>query len=186
MIVEGLEQGIPIKQLSVMIFLAFAGYGVLNMAKAYLEARGWPQYIEVRTELFIMSALEKDLSTSMEQFEDSSVHELREKANRCVWSNLDGLEGFFHDNSELLKSGLGLLSYSLLCGMINWKILIMLAAMSALSAAAGISVTRYYQKIKDSLAECDMTMRYVNNVVDDVAGGKDIRLFGLGKWITGK
>ncbi len=186
MIVGGLERGISIKQLSVMILLAFTGYGVLNMVKAYLEARSWGQYIEVRTEFFIMPPIAKDLSISMEQYEDSKIHELREKANACIWHNLDGLEGFFHDNSDLLKNGLGLVAYSVLCGMMDWKILLMLAGMSAVSVAAGIRVTKYYQKIKDPLAACDMTMRYVNSVVDDVAGGKDIRLFGLGKWIIGK
>lgn len=186
MIVGRLEQGTSIKQLSVMILLAFTGYGVLNMAKAYLEARGWPQYIEVRTDLFIIPPLEKDLSISMEQYEDSEVHKLREKASDCVWRNLDGLEGFFHDNSELFKNCLGLLSYALLTGMMNWKILMVLAAVSAVSAAAGIRVTQYYRKIRDPLAACSMTMHYVNRVVDDVAGGKDIRIFGLGKWIIGK
>ena len=62
----------------------------------------------------------------------------------------------------------------------------MLVGMSALSAAAGYGVTRYYQKIKDQLAQQDMTMRYIDNIVNDVQGGKDIRIFGLGSWIVGK
>ena len=186
MIVGSLEQGMEFSQLVCMILLAFAGYGILNMIKGYLEARGWLQYIEARMELFVMAPLLKNLSISMEQYEDAKIHKQKEMANRSVWSNLEGVEGFFHDNSDLLKNIFGLCVYSLLVGVMNWKILLMLVGMSALSAAAGYGVTRYYQKIKDQLAQQDMTMRYIDNIVNDVQGGKDIRIFGLGSWIVGK
>ncbi|MDE6054409.1 MAG: ABC transporter ATP-binding protein/permease, partial [Lachnospiraceae bacterium] len=58
--------------------------------------------------------------------------------------------------------------------------------MSVISAAAAYAVTRYYQKIKDPLSEQHMTMDYINREVDDVQGGKDIRIFGLGNWIIEK
>lgn len=98
---------------------------------------------------------------------------------RTTW----GVEGFFRQNTELLKSVLGLMVYALLVGSMNWKILLMLIGMSAVSAAAAYTVTRYYQKIKDPLAEHHMTMHYINREVDDVQGGKDIRIFGLENWI---
>lgn len=185
-IVGALEQGFAMRRLVYMILLAFAGYGVLNMIKVYLENRGWLQYIEARVELFVMLPVEKDLSISMEQYEDVEVHKQKEKARDCTWTNLEGLEGFFHDNSDLLKNVLGLTVYSLIVGAMNLKILLMLIGMSALSAAAGYLVTRYARRIRDSLAEQDMTMRYIDRIVDDVQGGKDIRIFGLGRWIIGK
>lgn len=186
MIVGGLEHGMEFTQFVSMILLVFAGYGILNMIKSYLESRGWLQYIEARMELFGMAPILKNLSISMEQYENVKIHKLKENANRSIWSNLDGVEGFFHDNSDLLKNVFGLCVYSLLVGMMNWKILLMLVGMSALSAAAGYWVTCYYQKIKDQLAKQDMTMRYIDNIVDDVQGGKDIRIFGLGSWIVEK
>lgn len=185
-IVGALEQGFAMRRLVCMILLAFAGYGVLNMIKAYLENRGWLQYIEARTELFVMQPIGKDLSISMEQYEDVEIHKQREKARDSVWSNLVGLEGFFHDNSDLLKNVLGLFVYSMIVGTMNPKILLILIGMSALSAAAGYLVTRYDRKIRDRIAEQDMTMHYINRIVDDIQGGKDIRIFGLGSWIVGK
>lgn len=62
----------------------------------------------------------------------------------------------------------------------------MLVGMSVISAAAAYAVTRYYQKIKDPLSEQHMTMDYINREVDDVQGGKDIRIFELGSWIIEK
>lgn len=186
MIIGSLERGISMRNLVFQVLMAFAGYGILNMVKGYLEARGDMQYIEVRTELFIMDQIEKDLTISMEQYEDHEVCKLKEKANNCLWSNQTGLEGFFRHNSDLLKSVLGLLVYALLVGNMNWKILLMLVGMSAVSAVTAYCVTRYYQKIKDPLAEQHMTMHYINREVDDVQGGKDIRIFGLESWIIGK
>lgn len=185
-IVGALDAGTAMRRLVYMILLAFAGYGMLNMIKVYLENRGWLQYIEARIELFIMLPIEKDLSISMEQYEDVKIHKQKEKAKDCTWTNIDGLEGFFHDNSDLLKNVLGLIVYSLIVGAMNLKILLMLIGMSALSAAAGYLVTRYVRRTRDSLAEQHMTMRYIDRIVDDVQGGKDIRIFGLGRWIIGK
>ena len=89
-------------------------------------------------------------------------------------------------NLDLLKSVLGLLVYTALVRSMNWKILAMLAGMSVVSAAAAYGVTRYYEKLKDPLAEQWLTMDYINREADNVQSGKDIRIFGLGKWIIGK
>ena len=51
-IVGSLKPGVRMGKLAVMILAVFLGYSVLNMLKVYFEARGNPQYIEVRTELF--------------------------------------------------------------------------------------------------------------------------------------
>lgn len=186
MMIGSLEQGISLQRFACRALLAFAGYGVLNMAKSYLDARNEGQYIEARTALFLMDWIKKDLTISMEQYEDEQIQKLKKKSENCIWANEWGIEGFMRHNLDLLKSLLGLLVYTLIVGIMNWKILVMLAGMSAVSAAAAYSVTRYYEKIKDPLAEQEVTMGYINREVDDVQSGKDIRIFGLGKWIVGK
>ena len=186
MMIGSLEQGISMQRFVCRALLAFAGYGVLNMAKSYLDARNDGQYIEARTALFLMDWIKKDLTISMEQCEDAQIQKLKKKSENCIWANEWGIEGFMRHNLDLLKSLLGLFVYTLIVGIMNWKILAMLVGMSAVSAAAAYGVTRYYEKIKDPLAEQEVTMGYINREVDDVQSGKDIRIFGLGKWIVGK
>lgn len=186
MMIGSLEQGISMQRFVCRALLAFAGYGVLNMAKSYLDARNDGQYIEARTALFLMDWIKKDLTVSMEQCEDAQIQKLKKKSENCIWANEWGIEGFMRHNLDLLKSLLGLFVYTLIVGIMNWKILAMLVGMSAVSAAAAYGVTRYYEKIKDPLAEQGVTMGYINREVDDVQSGKDIRIFGLGKWIVGK
>ncbi len=94
MIIGSLEQGISMSKLVLLVLAAFAVCGVLNIAKGYLEARGDGQYIEARTELFIMDQIEKDLTVSMEQYEDEEIHKLKEKSDNCLWANFFGLKGF--------------------------------------------------------------------------------------------
>ncbi len=186
MMIGSLEQGISMQRFVCRALLAFAGYGVLSMAKSYLDARNDGQYIEARTALFLMDWIKKDLTVSMEQCEDAQIQKLKKKSENCIWTNEWGIEGFMRHNLDLLKSLLGLFVYTLIVGIMNWKILAMLVGMSAVSAAAAYGVTRYYEKIKDPLAEQGVTMGYINREVDDVQSGKDIRIFGLGKWIVGK
>ncbi|MDE6053360.1 MAG: hypothetical protein K2G55_06305, partial [Lachnospiraceae bacterium] len=119
MIIGSLEQGISMQSLVVQVLMAFTGYGILNMVNGYLAARGDGQFIEVRTELFIMSLIEKNLTVSMEQYEDAEVQKLKAKTDECMWTNTTGIEGFFRHNSELLKSVLGLLVYAMLVGSMN-------------------------------------------------------------------
>lgn len=186
MMIGSLEQGISMQRFVCRALLAFAGYGVLSMAKSYLDARNDGQYIEARTALFLMDWIKQDLTVSMEQCEDAQIQKLKKKSENCIWANEWGIEGFMRHNLDLLKSLLGLFVYTLIVGIMNWKILAMLVGMSAVSAAAAYGVTRYYEKIKDPLAEQEVTMGYINREVDDVQSGKDIRIFGLGKWIVGK
>ena len=186
MMIGSLEQGISMQRFVCRALLAFAGYGVLSMAKSYLDARNDGQYIEARTALFLMDWIKKDLTVSMEQCEDAQIQKLKKKSENCIWANEWGIEGFMRHNLDLLKSLLGLFVYTLIVCIMNWKILAMLVGMSAVSAAAAYGVTRYYEKIKDPLAEQEVTMGYINREVDDVQSGKDIRIFGLGKWIVGK
>lgn len=122
MIIGSLEQGISMQQLVFRAMMAFVGYGILNMVKGYLETRGDGQYIEVRTELFIMSLIKKNLTVSMEQYEDTEVQKLKAKTDECMWTNTTGIEGFFRHNSDLLKSVLGLMVYAMLVGSMSWKI----------------------------------------------------------------
>ena len=42
-----------------------------------------------------MDQIEKDLTVSMEQYEDEEIHKLKEKSDNCLWANFFGLEGFF-------------------------------------------------------------------------------------------
>ena len=91
MLVGSLEAGISMQRFVCRALLAFAGYGVLSMAKGYLEARNDGQYIEARTELFLMDWIEKDLTISMEQYEDAEIHKLKKKAEDCIWANEWGI-----------------------------------------------------------------------------------------------
>ena len=74
--------------------LAFAGYGVLNMAKSYLDARNDGQYIEARTALFLMDWIKKDLTISMEQCEDAQIQKLK-KNQRTVSGQMNGHRGLY-------------------------------------------------------------------------------------------
>lgn len=186
MIVSLLEQETERGALIGFIFLIFMGYGILNMGNSFFKGRGRLQYIEARTELFISRFIKKIMEISLEQYEEEKTHSLQEKADKAVWANTIGVEGFYHDNSELLRNVLGLVVYSLIVGAMNPLILGMLILLAAITAASSYLATGYYQKIKDKLAKEAMTTSYINRVVDDVPGGKDIRIFGLRKWIIEK
>ena len=82
MIIGSLEQGIFIWDLVVRTLAVFAGYGVLNIIKGYLQAHNDGLYIEARTEFFIMEWIAKSFTLSMEQYEDVKIRKLMEKSNK--------------------------------------------------------------------------------------------------------
>lgn len=181
-----LGNDISVWTLAVVILSAFGGYALLNAVQTYISNRHAAQNIEVRWELFIMERIQKTLNMPLQQWEGAEARLLEQKAWMASCNNWDGIEGFFRYGTKLGIGLFGLLVYSVIAGSIHPLILLLLLGLSLVSAWINGLSQRYYNKMKDRLAADYITMEYLDHVVDDLPGGKDIRIFGLKKWLIGK
>lgn len=168
------------------IIASFLGYATVNAAQTFVLQKHGIHNIEVRLELFFVRVVKKHLNMSLEKCEDADIRLMSEKANMAISNNWAGIEGFFRYGTRLGVGIAGLIVYSCIAGSIHPLILLMLLVLSLVSALIDNLPQWYYNKTKDQIAADMITMRYIDKVVDNVAAGKDIRVFGLKPWIIGK
>ena len=165
---------------------AFIGYALVNAARSFLTSKHGMHHIELRVELFLIQIIKKLVNMPLEQSESAEIRKLYEKASMAIFTNWGGIEGFFRYSSSLCVSTLGLIAYALIVGSIHPLIIMLLLGLSILSAYIHHLPGKYEEKVRDQMAAERITMGYIDKVVDDIPGGKDIRVFGLDKWLTQK
>ena len=154
--------------------------GYVYQAKACLSShRGaFPAFYE--------AVYKKICEIPQEQYEDPELKLLREKACNAVSYNNAGVEGLLRAVSAFGTGVLGLFVYMVIAGSIHPVILLLLFGLSVIGAFCNSLPDWYENKIRDENARDEMTMQYIDRLSDDAISGKDIRVFGLKKWIIGK
>lgn len=186
MVIQLLGNGMEEMMVVGCIMAAFVGYALVNAAQTYIFEKHMAHNIEIRLELFFVRVLKKQLRMSLEKSERADVRLLQEKAMMAICNNWEGIEGFFRYGTRLGVGIFGLLVYSFIAGTIHPLIMVLLMLLSILGALIDNLPQWYHNRTKEQKAKYAITMRYVDRVVDDVPAGKDIRVFGLKPWLTGK
>lgn len=168
------------------ILSAFVGYALVNAADTYIRQKHVYHHIEVRSQLFMRQFTKKICEIPQEQYEDPELKLLREKACNAVGYNNAGVEGLLRAVSAFGTGVLGLFVYMVIAGSIHPVILLILFGLSVIGAFCNSLPDWYENKIRDENARDEMTMQYIDRLSDDAISGKDIRVFGLKKWIIGK
>jgi len=180
--------GNEIKVVTIMISIitVFLGNALINAFQTFLVQKHSAHNIEIRLELFFMQVMKKQLNMTLEKSESANIRLLEEKADMAISNNWAGIEGFFRYGTRLGVGIAGLIVYSCIAGTVHPLILVMLLALSIISALIDSLPQRYQNRTKDEKAKYNVTMGYIDRVVDDIPAGKDIRVFGLSSWIIDK
>lgn len=168
------------------ILLAFLGYAIANAFYTYMTQKHSARHVELRTQIFTMQIFQKVLRIPLELSEKPEIRLSYEKAFMAIYGNWTGIEGFFRYGTQLGVGLLGLVVYSCIATSLHPLVCILLIGLSVISAWVNYLPRWYENKIKDQVAREKITMKYIDQVTDQVACGKDIRLFGLKKWLIGK
>lgn len=168
------------------IFSAFAVYGIVNAAYSYYQTVNGMRYIDMRVSNHWTSQIQKQMSLSVEKIESDQMRHRMELAQMAIGNNFGGVEGTMRATALLGTNVLGLIVYAIIVGGLNIGLLLLLSVIAIVNMLLFHLATKKYEKIKDELAECERTYDYINRIVDDVSGGKDIRIFKLTNWLIGK
>ena len=126
------------------------------------------------------------MGMSVEKSEQESTRQRVEKAILAVSCNNRGVEGMSRNGMTFLANVLGMVVYVLIVGGLDIRILGLLIVLSGLTLISSEAAVRYDKKVTDRMASEERILNYVEHIVDDTAGGKDIRIFNLSGWLTGK
>ncbi|MGN0506212.1 MAG: ABC transporter ATP-binding protein, partial [Lachnospiraceae bacterium] len=129
----------------------------------------------------------KAMKIDFEHLENPDVMDCYQKAQNACGSNNAGVEGMMRESVSFLESlTTALLGITILSTMNVWIVLLMLcmAVVHFLIVNHTNKVTK--AKVWDPLATWWRKRWYMQNVATNFDAAKDIRMFGLREWLTGK
>ncbi len=186
MVIKMLELKLSVKDMAIGTMGVFAIYGLLSAVSTFFVRRNRNQYIEFRAGTMIRGICRKIMSVDYVQYESDKIQKLMGKAMDAVGGNNWGLEGTLHLNVRALVGILGLILYTILIANVHYLIILLLLAISVIQFICYRLVNQYEYKNKDKKAGLDITKKYFDKQAYDVNAGKDIRLYHLKDWLTGK
>lgn len=183
-IVGMLEQGADIARFMGGSLALCAICGCLCAISTYLKNRNGMQFVEFRTGYMVQKLLKKIMDIDYFQFEDAKTQRLFRSAEMAYWGNYRGLEGILHADVEVAVAVLGLLLYAFVISGISPWIVGMLVIFSGLQMISFWFADQYEFRNQEKKAALEVTQKYLDQKAYDVAGGKDVRLYRLGDWLS--
>lgn len=169
------------------VMTVFLIYGLISWADTCLSSMMEVEYIEMRIGGHFYAVFEKLLEISLEQSESSQIRQMIEKAMMAMnGSSSNGVQGMMYRFGKVFTNVLGLVTYAMIVGSLDIRILLLLVGLSLITVATSKVSIKVYERVKEKLAEYQRIEGYIDRLVDDIAGGKDIRVFGLSDWLIGK
>ena len=138
-----------------------------------------------RTIWGVTAQTKKALTRDYQLLESPEGLQRMETASHAVGGNHVGVEGMLRHLADWLLNLLGMVLYGGLAVALDWRILLVLAAMTAANYAIALWAWRFNMRTK---GEADKDLRgqnYFFRLSRNPANGKDIRLYRMEQWIMG-
>ena len=154
----------------------------LQGLRSYISARWLLGDVSLRMN-FVSKMTEKRMTTSYPNIEDPQVEKLAELASRCLEDEKGAFNSLLKRFAALLKNIAGFVIYMVLLSNLHP----LLAVVVMTTSVAGYLVSVRYQEWgyqnREELAEYEKKLEYIANKGKDSTLAKDIRVFGMGKWL---
>lgn len=184
MIIRLLEMKCSIPTLISSCLLAFILAGLVQALAIYLQNRNRWFFIFVRLEKFWIKIVNKAMDMDYAIYEQEETQNEMSKACGAVNNNSDGIEGFYHQNTLLLTSILGLVIYSCIISSIHPVIVLFLIGLSSIQYFFHTIAKKYEDKHYDDVGLYYRNQLHLFKNAYDIKSGKDIRLYQLQNWLT--
>lgn len=158
---------------------------VSTMASTWRGSK-WGYYVFVRLKMLVQKN-RKIMTMNYQNIEDPDMMDCFQKAGNAANSNNSGIEGMMHQTVSLLEclavAAVGLI----IMGTLNPWIMLILIVLSAVSfAIKNYANAKAKKEVWDPLANWWRRDDYMRYTACDFTAAKDIRMFGLRKWLTEK
>ena len=183
-IVGLLERSVDVQTLITVSLIVFVFVGLLHLVATYLKDRNYWFYIFCRIEKYYKKLLSKSMTIDYSLYEREDIKTMCRNADLSISSNHRGVEGFYHNNTLLMTSILGLILYSLILSNCHPLIVVCLLLISIIQYVFYSIAKNYENKHRDEQSQRWEHQRYLFTQAYDVKSGKDIRLYQLQNWLT--
>ena len=173
----------PLLNLVILATLIELACTLLN---TFANNRLWYRMIYVRMRI-ITERVAKSLSMNYQMLEQPKILDTHEKAARATGGNNNGVEGLMHSVFDLGIQLLVLITTVLSVAYLDWRLILILAALSLLQFLFfRYTVKKDRKNVWDRLAPTWRKINYMTRATQDFDYAKDIRLFHMKDWLSGK
>lgn len=150
------------------------------------DNKRWYYFIHVRMKM-ITERIAKALSMHYQMLEQPKILDMHQKASQATGGNDNGVEGLMHSLYTLGVQLLLMLVTVLAVTILDWRMLLILMLISfAQFLFFRYTVKRDKKEVWDMLAPTWRKIDYMTRTTQDFDYAKDIRLFNMPGWLSGK
>lgn len=128
----------------------------------------------------------KAMTMDFEHLENPDVLDLASRANRCMNNNNDGLEGIMHCIQNICNAVITLAGCAYIVFVMHPLLILIIAVLLAVNYIFRFRSERISKKMYDAMEGINRRLGYLTWTMKNFANGKDIRLFGMKKWIENR
>ena len=182
-ILQELMEGQKLRQLILLLALYFLVGAVAGYGKGFINQVYFPKMVYIRFQ-FMDLHHRKCMMTDYKNTENPDFLNDKETAFRCLNNNESGIEGMLHKLFFLGGNVLAILGYITMISMLNGYVLLYLMANVAISYYFNYRAREYEHDKKDEISENDRRSGYIYDLMYNFAYGKELRIYGLSRWIA--
>ena len=182
-ILEAVGRGVSPGEFVRMILWFTLGMTAVRALRSYLDANSLFGRVRVRTGLCLDLHM-TFCRTSFPHIEDPDYVKRAIKASRCLDGNSDAGEHIWTTLAELLTNVICFVIYLLLLAQVGPWVAALCIALSAASYFAGEHIRAWRYRHREEEAALMHKSDYVIYRSRDMKLAKDIRIFGIGPWLT--
>lgn len=146
----------------------------------------WYNMINVRMHV-ITERVDKSLSMNYQMLEQPKILDMHQKASNATGGNDNGVEGLMHSIHDFGIQLMLMLVTVIAVAALDLRLILILAALSILQFLFfRYTVKKDRKKVWDKLAPTWRKINYMNQLTQNFSYAKDIHLFHMKHWLTGK
>lgn len=173
----------PLLQLLAIVAPVLLIFTTLNVIS---NNKVWVKMIYVRCKV-ITERVSKVLSMNYQMLEQPDILDMSSKAMQSTGGNTNGVEGMMHQMRSMGTNLVTLIVTMTTIVVLDWKLIVILTAIAVVQFLFfRYTVKRDKKEVWDALAGTWRKIDYMEQTLQSFDYAKDIRLFGMKKWLSGK
>ena len=182
-ILQAVERGVAPEALVRLILWFTLGMVGVRALRSYLDANAIFGRVSVRSSLCLDLHM-TFCRTAFPHTEDPDYIKRVKKASKCLDSNQDAAEAVWATLTELLTYLISFVIYLLLLSQVGPWVALLCAALSTVSYFAGEHIRSWRYRHREEEGRLNSHLDYMIARSRDIQLAKDIRIFGIGPWLT--
>lgn len=174
------------KPLIKLILITVSILAAISVMNTVCGNKLWYNYIYVRMRL-CQVRIEKTLTMNYEALEDPKMLDRMFNANNATGGNNNGVEGMMHNLEKIFISLISFVMASAIISTLNIFLVIFVAALSIFQFYFFDKAIKKDKRFTwDEMAPISRRINYMYQIGTDFSYAKDIRIFGMKKWLSKK